>query len=165
MSNRAAGDVGKDLLHDSVAAVLAFNLEITSSNGESVNTAWYRQAGNSSPCPAPACLSRSRTRRTTSREVTAWPFFDANAVYCVSASQTQACSWSSRIARGYRIGPVLVAEGGDRGADAGVRRDGDREHGAAAAYRPDHHGVVRRTPALPQPDAPAAGQNPAARPV
>ena len=27
-----------------------------------------------------------RTRRTTSRAVTAWPFFDANAVYCVSAT-------------------------------------------------------------------------------
>ena len=79
----------------------------TSSNGESVNTAWWRQAGNSSSCPAPACLFRSRTRRTTSRAVTAWPFFDANAVYPVSAtsaSEIQAPSWSSQMARGYRIG-------------------------------------------------------------
>ncbi len=46
----------------------------------SVNTAWYRQTGNSSSCPAAAFLFRSRTRRTTSLAVTAWPFFDANAV-------------------------------------------------------------------------------------
>jgi hypothetical protein len=39
--------------------------------------------------------------------VTAWPFFEANAVYftsATSASEIQACSWSSQIARGYRIG-------------------------------------------------------------
>jgi hypothetical protein len=39
--------------------------------------------------------------------VTAWPFFDANAVYstsATSASEIQACNWSSQIARGYRIG-------------------------------------------------------------
>jgi hypothetical protein len=39
--------------------------------------------------------------------VTAWPFFDANAVYGISAtsaSDTQAPSWSSHIARGYRTG-------------------------------------------------------------
>jgi hypothetical protein len=107
MSKRAVDPVGEDLLHDGVAAVLSLGLEITSSNGESVNTAWYRQAGNSSSCPAPACLLRSRTRRTTSRAVTARPFLDANAVYCVSAtsaSETQAPSRSSQIARGYRIG-------------------------------------------------------------
>ena len=42
--------------------------------------------------------------------MTAWPFFDANAVYRVSAtsaSETQAPSWSSQIARGYRIGVQL----------------------------------------------------------
>jgi hypothetical protein len=52
-------------------------------------------------------LFRSRTRRTISRAVTAWPFFDANAVYSVSAisaSEIQAPSWSSQMARGYRIG-------------------------------------------------------------
>ena len=51
-----------------------------SSNGESENTAWYRHRGNSSSWPAAACLSRSRTRRTISRAVTAWPFFEVNAV-------------------------------------------------------------------------------------
>jgi hypothetical protein len=52
-------------------------------------------------------LFRSRTRRTISRAVTARPFFDANAVYSVSAtsaSETQASNWSSQTARGYRIG-------------------------------------------------------------
>ena len=42
-----------------------------------------------------------------SRAVTAWPLFDANAVYsasATSASETQAPSWSSQTARGYRIG-------------------------------------------------------------
>jgi hypothetical protein len=37
----------------------------------------------------------------------AWPLFDANAVYCTSAtsaSEIQAPSWSSQIAHGYRIG-------------------------------------------------------------
>jgi hypothetical protein len=38
MSKGAAGDVGEDLLHDGVVAVLASAW--TSSNGESVNTAW-----------------------------------------------------------------------------------------------------------------------------
>jgi hypothetical protein len=41
-----------------------------------------------------------------SRAVTACPFFEVNAVYCASAtcaSETQARSWSSQIARGYRI--------------------------------------------------------------
>ena len=36
--------------------------------------------------------------------MTAWPFFDAKAVYwtsATSASETQARSWSSQIARGY----------------------------------------------------------------
>ena len=36
--------------------------------------------------------------------MTAWPFFDANAVYCVSAtsaSEIQQSSWSSKIACGY----------------------------------------------------------------
>ena len=39
-----------------------------------------------------------------SRAVTAWPFFDANAVYSASAawaSEIQAPSWSSQIACGY----------------------------------------------------------------
>ena len=38
--------------------------------------------------------------------MTAWPFFEVNAVYCTSAtsaSETQARSWSSQIARGYRM--------------------------------------------------------------
>ena len=42
MSERAAGDVGEDLLDDRVAAVLPLGLEIISSKGESVNTAWSR---------------------------------------------------------------------------------------------------------------------------
>ena len=39
--------------------------------------------------------------------MTAWPFFDANAVYSVSAtsaSETQQSSWSSQTARGYLMG-------------------------------------------------------------
>jgi hypothetical protein len=38
VSKRAAGDVSEDLLHDRVVAVLPS--ACTSSNGESVNTAW-----------------------------------------------------------------------------------------------------------------------------
>jgi hypothetical protein len=72
-----------------------------------VKTAWQRQTGNSSSWPVSAFLFWSRTRRTIRRAVTAWPFFDANAVYSVSAtsaSETQQPAWSSQITRGYRIG-------------------------------------------------------------
>jgi hypothetical protein len=48
-------------------------------NGESVNTGWWRQSGNSSPVPA-GVVFWSRTRRTISRAVMALPFLDANAV-------------------------------------------------------------------------------------
>lgn len=74
VGERAAGDVGEDLLHDRVVAVLALGLD--EHERESVNTAWWRQTGNSSSCPAAASLFRSRTRRTSSRAVTAWSFFD-----------------------------------------------------------------------------------------
>ena len=53
---------------------------------------WHRRrrrgsaTGNSSSCPSAALLFRSRTRRMISRAVTASPFFDANAIYCVSAT-------------------------------------------------------------------------------
>ena len=60
--------------------------------------------GNSSSCPVAACLFRSRTRRTISQTVTACPFFEVNAVYsasATSASEIQARSWSSQIAREY----------------------------------------------------------------
>jgi hypothetical protein len=40
VSEGPAGDVGEHLLDDRVVAVLPLGLEITSSNGESVNTAW-----------------------------------------------------------------------------------------------------------------------------
>ena len=40
------------LLGLGVAAVLLLGLELV--NGESVKTAWYRQAVNSTPCPAAA---------------------------------------------------------------------------------------------------------------
>jgi len=79
VSKRAVVPVGEDLLHDGVVAVLALGLDQLAT-GESVNTAWCRQTGNSSPWPSAACLFRSRTRRTISRAVMAWPFFDANAV-------------------------------------------------------------------------------------
>jgi len=158
MRQGAAGDVGEDLLYDGVVAVLPFGLEIISSNGESVNTAWYRQTGNSSSRPVSAFLLRSRTRRMISRAVTAWPFFDANAVYstsATSASETQAPSWSSQIARGYRIGiqalPGMAAIAARMLALAG---GGDREPGAAAADRADHRGVIERRV---QPDDDRAG--------
>ena len=38
MSERATGDVGEDLLHDRVVAVLSLGLD--GSKAESVNTAW-----------------------------------------------------------------------------------------------------------------------------
>jgi hypothetical protein len=40
--------------------------------------------------------------------------------------------------------PGVFGDGGDRGADAAVHRDGDREPCAAAADRADHRGVVER---------------------
>ena len=46
---------------------------------------------------------RSLTRRTIRRAVMACPFFEAKAVYSVSAtwaSETQRPSWSSQMARG-----------------------------------------------------------------
>jgi hypothetical protein len=99
---RAAGDVGEDLFHDGVAAVLSLGLDEL--EGESVKTAWCRQAENSSPWPRAAFLFWSRTRRTISRAVTARFFFDANAVYrtsATSASEIQQPSWSSQTACGY----------------------------------------------------------------
>ena len=48
------------------------------------------------------CGSGPGPRHTSSRAVTAWPFFDLNAVYGTSATQaseTQARSWSSQMAR------------------------------------------------------------------
>jgi len=56
--------------------------------GESANTAWYRQAVNSSPCPAGTCsLLRRLTRRTISRAVT-WSHLrrEVNAVKPISAT-------------------------------------------------------------------------------
>jgi hypothetical protein len=85
-------------------------LGLDRSNGESVNTAWWRQTGNSSPWPCAAFLFWSRTRRTISRAVTALPFFDANAVYPVSAtsaSEIQQSSWSSQTACGYLMAVQL----------------------------------------------------------
>ena len=78
MSQRAAGDVGEDLLDDGVVAVLRLGLDRLES--ESVNTAWCRQIANSSSCPWAARGLRSLTRRTISRAVIARPFLDANAV-------------------------------------------------------------------------------------
>jgi hypothetical protein len=72
-------------------------------NGESVKTAWYRQAVNSSPWPGAAWRLRSLTRRTMSRAVIACPFLEVHAVYGTSAiwaSETQRPSWSSQMARG-----------------------------------------------------------------
>ena len=85
-----------------------------SSRGESVNTAWWRQAGNSSPCPASSAFPFVRTRRMMSRAVT-WRafFFEVNAVYGTSASDTQQNSWSSQMARGYFVGgPGILGDGG-----------------------------------------------------
>jgi hypothetical protein len=51
------------------------------------------------------------TRRTISRAVMAWSFFEVNAVYftsATSASETRQRSWSSQIARGYLMGVQAV---------------------------------------------------------
>jgi hypothetical protein len=76
---RPVGPVGEDLLDDRVVTVLLLGLDqLDRGIGEHRVVA---QAGNSSSCPAAACLLRSRTRRTISRAVIAWPFFaEVNAV-------------------------------------------------------------------------------------
>ena len=86
-------------------------------------------------------MFRSRTRRTISRAVTAWPFFEANAVYPISAtsaSETQQSSWSSQIARGYRIGvQASSAMAAIAARMLGFIGHGDGEPRAAAADRAD----------------------------
>ena len=79
MNQGAAGDVGEDLLHDGVVAVLPLGLDqLERGVGEDRVVA---PDGEQLVLPGgPPALFRSRTRRTISRAVTAWPFFDANAV-------------------------------------------------------------------------------------
>ena len=100
-----AGDVGEDLLHDGVVAVLPLGLhQFGRRVGED---RVVTPDGEQLVLPRGSFLFRSRTRRTINRAVAAWPFFDANAVYWVSAtsaSDIQQSSWSSQTACGYRIG-------------------------------------------------------------
>ena len=105
MRERSVLQVGDDLLDDRVAAVVGLGLA-SIVRGESVNTAWWRQAGNSSPCSFGMTWSglASRTRRTISRAVTACLLpREANAVKRISAtsaSLTHCRSCSSKTARG-----------------------------------------------------------------
>ena len=107
MSQRPAGHVGEDLLHDRVATVLSLGLDqfegrvgedrVAAPDGEQLVLA------GGGLLVQVTDLFRSRTRRTISRAVTAWPFFDANAVYsasAISASEIQQSSCSSQIACG-----------------------------------------------------------------
>ena len=81
------------------------------------------ERGTARPARRAAWLFRSRTRRTISRAVTAWPFFDANAVYCTSATSASEIQPAWLVvpdrARVADRGPGVLADGGDRGADAG----------------------------------------------
>ena len=102
MRERAVGDVGEDLLHDGVVAVLLLGLDqLERGVGED---GVVTPGGEQLALPGAAFFFRSRTRRTISRAVTCLAFFmDANAVYPVSAtsaSETQQPSWSSQTACG-----------------------------------------------------------------
>src|SRR6516225_1258803 len=90
----------------------------TSSNGESVNTAWYRLA-----------LVRRERRVLRLGDLGVG---DPGLQLVVPDR-----------ARVPDRRPCVLADGGDRGTDARVRGHGDREPGAAAADRADHGGVVK----------------------
>ena len=67
---------------------------------------------NSSSWPQAALRLRSLTRRTISRAVMAWSFFEVKAGYstsATSASEIQQPSWSSQITRGYLMGVQAVS--------------------------------------------------------
>ena len=134
MGERAVGPVGEDLLGLGVAAVLFLGRQV---NGESVKTAWYRQAVNSSPWPRAALRLRSLTRRTMSRAVMACPLFEVKAVYCTSATwapETQASQLVIPDGPGIadrRPGVSPMAAIAAR--TLGSMRDGDREARAGAA--------------------------------
>ncbi len=144
MGEGAVGPVGEDLLGLGVAAVVLLGLDIV--NGESVKTAWWRQAVNSSPWPWAAWRLRSLTRRTIRRAVMAWARFEVKAVYCTSAT------WASEIQQPELVipdgagiadrGPGLLGDGGDRGADLGVHAHGDGEIALRPAGGPDRRGAV-----------------------
>jgi hypothetical protein len=103
----AGVQVGDHLLGDGVVAVLAFCLDQL--EGESVNTAWYRQAGNSSSIPSAAFSFSARTRRTISRAVTcSLFFFDANAAYWISAASASEAQQSSCVGSAAPRGPGFL---------------------------------------------------------
>ena len=96
MRQGPVNQIGEDLLHLGVAAVVLLSLE----GGErGVGEDGVVTPGGKQFVLAPGGLGlRSLTRRTISRAVIAWPFFEVNAVYSASAtcaSETQARSWSS----------------------------------------------------------------------
>jgi hypothetical protein len=80
----AADQVCEDLLDNGVVAVRRFGLDhLERGVGEQGVVAL---GGNSSSRPWAALQLRSLTRRTISRAVIAWPFFEANTVYGTSAT-------------------------------------------------------------------------------
>ena len=112
----------------------------TSSNGESVNTAWCRQAGNSSSFPSAALSFFARTRRTISRAVTcSLFFFDVNAAYRVSGDLGVGDPAVQLVVPdGLRVPdrrPGVLGDRRDRGPDGGVHRHGDGEIRLVAADR------------------------------
>ena len=101
----------RHLLHLGVVAVVVFGLE----GGErGVGEHGVVAPGAEQLARLAAALrSRSLTRRTISRAVTAFPFFEAKAAQgtsATSASDTQRRNWSSQTARGYLMG--IQAESG-----------------------------------------------------
>ena len=83
-------------------------------------------------------------------------------MYCVSAISASDPGAELVVPDGAGVldgGPGVFADGGDRGADAGVHRDGDGEPGPGAADRPGHRGVVERR-VHPDHDRPGAAALP-----
>jgi hypothetical protein len=97
----AVSPVGEDLLHDRAVAVLFFGLDQL--EGRVGKHGVVAPGGEQLVLPGSGLLVQVADRRTISRAVIAWPFFEVNVVYSVSvtwASETQQLSWSSQIARG-----------------------------------------------------------------
>ena len=101
VSQRAAGDVGEDLLHDGVVTVLAFGLDqLERGIGEDRVVAPDREQ---LVLPGGRLLVQVPDPADDQPGGDRLAFLRANAVYRISAtsaSETQAPSWSSQIARG-----------------------------------------------------------------
>ena len=79
MRQRPVGPVGEDLLHDRVVTMLLLGLDQLD-RGISEHRV-VPPGREQLVLPGRCLLSRSRTRRTISRSVIAWPFFaEVNAV-------------------------------------------------------------------------------------